>query len=172
MSIQSIAAYSRYLSQVNIKSTKAQLLQHSEPPQVKVTRQKGGLTMESHPIKLDIDNRAFFDSIGLKSTSALADENIAKGQKAVMDSMAEYAQEADIMFEPHNNNAIGEIAVMRASKTIESVLAFIPEESPKLNWSGGDVDISYKPDKLNFAWDTGGIESRYIPYQVEYTVVE
>ncbi len=172
MNIVSIAESSSYLSQINIRSTKARLLQQSKPPQLTVTRERGGFEMESHPIQLDIDNRAFFDSIGLKSINALAKENVAKGQKAVLDSMADYAKEADTMAIPHNNDAISDIAVMRTTKNIETMLNFIPEEPPQLNWTGGYVDISYMPDNLDFNWDVGGIKRTYIPFAVELEVEE
>ena len=167
-----IAESSRYLSQVNIASTKARLLQHSEAPKLEIARQKGGLKIEHHPIQLDIDNRAFFDSIGLKSITTLATDLIGRGQKAVFEGMAEYADEADMLSAPDGDRAIQEIAVMHSRKSIETMLAFIPEDSPQMNWSGGTVDIHYTPDKMQFHWTISGIERTYIPYQIDFNIEE
>ena len=167
-----ISQTSRYLSQVNIDSTKAQLLRHSELPSVEINRQKGGLVIDNPPVKLDIDNRAFFDSMGLKGIEALADDLVARGRKAVLEGEARYAQEADILATPNNNDAFSEIAFQRSQKTIETMLAFIPGCPPEMNWSGGELDIEYTPDVLTFDWDTGGTEGTYIPYKVDFTVIE
>ena len=167
-----ISNISRYIAQINIKSTKARLLQHSEPPRLTISREKGGLEIESNTIKLDIDNRAFFDSMGLKSNKAFAEEITSRGQKVVLESMGDSAEEADIMAEPHNNDAISEIAVMRTRKSIETMLAFIPEYPPECHWTGGDVDIQYTPDRLNFDWQIKDIQNTYIPYKVEFDYQE
>jgi len=166
-----IAQISRYISEVNVNSTRAQLLQHTEAASVEITRQRGGLSIESHPLELDIDNRAFFDSLGLKSVSGFAHDIISKGREAVQKSMARYTEEADIMAMPNNDDAISEIALRRTQNSMETMLTFIPE-APVMHWSGGDVDIAYTPDKLNFAWDTGSANHTYIPYNVEFTVLK
>ncbi|MDD2221465.1 MAG: DUF6470 family protein [Clostridia bacterium] len=163
---------SRFISQVYIDTKKAQLQQHYEPPEVEITRDRGGLVIDNPPAQWDIDNRAFFDSMGLKSISALADDLIERGKKAALQSEADACREADILAEPHNENALNEIAIQRSQKTIETMLAFIPSCPPEINWYGGGVKIDYTPDRLNFAWQTGGVQGTYIPYRVDYNVVK
>lgn len=158
--------------QINIESSKAQLLLHFKYPKLQISRERGGLEMESHPIQVDIDNREFYDSMGLKSIRALADDLITKGKKAVRESTTQYVREGNMMAAPNGKDAISQIAVMRTQKSIESVLAFIPQSPPKLYWTGGWVDITHTPDKLQYHWDTGGVEKTYIPYSVDFSVVE
>lgn len=147
----------------NLKSDRADLLLHYEPPRALVERKRGGPDYESHPLKLDIDNRAFFDSLGLKSLSLQRDELIAKSRKAALESAAQYTREGNMLAEPKSYGAIARIAVLRTQKTIESVLAFIPDP-PEFHWSGGEVETGYIPDELSFNWDTGGVEKNYVPH--------
>lgn len=163
---------SRYFSQVYIDTKKAQLQQNYEPPAVEVTRDRGSLFIDNPPVECDIDNRAFFNSMGLKSISALADDLIERSKNAVLQSEANACREADILAVPHNDDAFNEIAFQRSQKTIETMLAFIPSSPPQIRWYGGGVRIDYKPDQLNFAWHTGGVQGTYIPYSVDYTVIE
>lgn len=161
---------SRYISQVHIDTKPAKLLLDSEAPQLSIHRQRGGLDIESEPIKLDLDNRAFFDSLGLKSVKSFADEIVAKGKKAIIEGMSECAQEAEILSKPNNHNAISQIAVMETQKSIDLMLVFIPEERPKMNWTGGTLDMEFTPDKLDIDWQIRDIKGTYIPYSVKYWV--
>ena len=163
---------SRFISQVYIDTKKAQLQQHYEPPVVEVNRDRGSLVIDNPPVEWDIDNRAFFDSMGLKGISALADDLIERGKKAVLQSEANACHEADILAVPHNDDAFNQIAFQRSQKTIETMLAFIPSCSPDIHWYGGGVRIDYTADQLNFAWNTGGVLGTYIPYRIDYNVIE
>jgi len=167
-----VSGLSQAIPHVKIKTEKARVLLDSEPPKLEITRKRGGFGMESHPIQLDIDNRAFFDSMGLKSISALADDMVTRSKKAVLDSIARYGQEAELLGSPKIENAISQIALMRTQKSMETMLVFIPQEPPKLHWTGGWVEISYTPDSLNFQWNTGGVKKTYIPYSVDFSVEE
>lgn len=160
---------SQIFTQVKIDSSKASLLLQSKRAEVKIDRERGGFDMDSHPIQLDIDNRAFFDSMGLKSISALADDLAARGQKAALESIAQYVREGNMMASPQGDGAISQIAIMRTQKNIESMLAFMPENPPKMNWTDGYVDIKYSPDELRFQWDAGGVEKTYIPYSIHFS---
>jgi hypothetical protein len=120
-------------------------------------------------LKLDIDNSEFFDSIGLKSQETQRQDLIHRGKKAVSESIQMYDDEGKILSRPHDKKAIAEIAYQRTNKSIESMLIFIPSERPKLHWSGGDVDISYTPDKVNIDWETHqNTQTQYMPYSVRY----
>ncbi len=159
------------IPQIKIKTEKASLLMEEEPASVQITRERGGLEIEYHPIQLDIDNRAFFDSLGLKPISALAGDLVAQSKKAVLDSIARSGQEAKLLGAPHNKEAFSQISQMRLEVSTDTILAFIPEE-PTLNWTKGWLDISYTPDELNFQWDKGGVKQTYLPYSVDITVEE
>lgn len=168
--MMSLSEISRYISQVHIDTKPAKLLLDSEAPRLSINRQRGGMDMESEPIKLDIDNRAFFDSLGLKSVKAFADEIVAKGKKAIIEGMKECAQEAEILSRPKNDNAIRQISAMRTQKSIDLMLVFIPEERPKINWTGGTLDMEFTPDKLDINWQIQDLKGTYIPYAIEYRV--
>jgi len=168
--MMSLSEVSRYITQVHIETKHAKLLLDSQAPQLSINRQRGGMDMESEPVRLDLDNRAFFDSLGLKSAKAFADEIVAKGKKAIIEGMSECAQEAEMLSTPKNHNAISQIAAMRTQKSIDLMLVFIPEERPKMNWRGGTLDMEFTPDRLDINWQIRELKGTYVPYSVEYWV--
>lgn len=165
-----VAGLSEYLTLVRIETEKAALLLHTEAPELRVTRERGGPEIQSDPIRLELDNRDFYDSLGLKSTETLAKELILRGRRAVLEGMGRAADEAKLFWQPQNQGEAGRIALMRAQTNIETSLAFIPE-APKMSWTGGDVEIGYVPDKLWIDWTVSRPEGTYLPYRVRYTAV-
>jgi hypothetical protein len=153
---------------IQYRNQRAQILMEYEPADLNIERRRNGLKIESRPIRFEIENRAFFESMGLKTIDSLARENISKGERAVEEWVTRHAREGDAIAD--GTTTIAEIAVSRMLRTIESVLTFIPSEKPKLHWEGGTVDIGYKPDEINYYWDIGGARCQYMPYSLQISV--
>lgn len=152
---------------VKLKIEGARLLMEACPPRYEMSRNKGGLEINHMPPRLEIDNRAFFDSIGLKSLSALAKDLIEKSRRAALDGTERYAIEGDILASS-GSGGIVPIALSRSSRSIETMLVFIPESAPEISFSEGRVDTEYTPDRLFFKWQLEGVKTDYIPYCIEY----
>lgn len=150
---------------LNIEFTRAKLLMQSHPARVSIETEKSGLNIENSPVRLEINNRAFFDSMGLKSNERLSLDFAEESRQAGYEATAQIAQEGDALVGPHAMT-IADIIRSRTNNTIETVLAFIPSEKPELNWSDPRLDITYTPDKLHISWDTGGVETEYVPYSL------
>ena len=152
---------------LDIETTKAKLLMKTTKTSFDIDVQKNGLQIENHPLKLDIDNRAFFDSLGLKSIDAFAKEYIEAGKQAALKATGRYSKEAEIL---SDGGTICDLAYIRTQKSIESMLFFIPEEKPQLSWEDGYTDIKYEPDEFRYNWDTGSVDIQYIPFSVKISV--
>lgn len=123
--------------------------------------------MDSKPIRLEIDNRAFFDSLGLKSLESLAADLVARGKRAADEGTARYCIEGRLLAEG-GPEAMRNIVQIRTGKSIETVLAFIPESPPKMSWKDGYTNIEYTPDRLHFEWHIGKVNLNYHPYEISF----
>ncbi|MEA4921196.1 MAG: DUF6470 family protein [Clostridiaceae bacterium] len=157
-----------YPASIGIKTVSAQLLYKQIPPVLNIETEKNGYTMESHPIRMELDNEEFFNDIGIKSQACQRRETIAAGKRAVQEFMARQAREKNAMQGP-NGLSPAEIAAQPEAMKLAQ-LVFIPAHSPKVSWSGGDVDIEYTPDEVVINWTKGDLNFRYVPYQVEISV--
>lgn len=146
--------------------TDAQLLIKTTPSETKVETEKNGLEIESHPIKMDIDNKDFFESIGIKSIGKVLDDAAEYGKQAVIKSMQRYADEKNAMLGP-DGLTVAEIAAQRQIKTISSALDFIPDSKPEISWRDGYIDVNYVKDERNVQWTPPQVEYEYIPYSVK-----
>jgi hypothetical protein len=122
--------------------------------------------MKSEPLSAEIDNRAFFDSLGLKSIDTLSCEMIGRSQKAVSKSVAESCKAGDMLAAP-DSGGVAEVARMKLAKRIETAMAFIPDQ-PEIHWKGGEITLDYTPDKLRFEWKIQKVKLAYEPYSIEF----
>ena len=136
------------------------------PAKVEVETEKNGFRMESHPIKIKIDNSDFFQSIGIKPVSVVLKDSAIRSDKAVLDYMRNRTNEKNAKLGP-NAKTVAEIAAEKAHRTILSGLDFIPKERPHISWEGGYVDINYTKDKRIVKRIPSRIEFEYIPYKVD-----
>lgn len=141
----------------------------SIPAEVKVDTQRNGFRMESDPIKIQIDNSGFFQSIGIKPVSSVLKDSAASAKKAVLDYMSRVTNEKNAELGP-NAKTIAEIANSRTEHTVWSGLDFIPKEGPHISWKGGDIEIEYEKDERHVDMTPARIEFQYIPYKVEIFV--
>jgi hypothetical protein len=147
--------------------TPAQLLHETTPSTMQVSKTRGEVKIEHEPLKLTIDNRAYHDSIGIKTQATQAQEYAQKGAQAAKSATGKYAQEGDMMLGP-NAMSPAEIAASRNSQMVLSELTFISNQKPKLQWSGGDVSIDARPDELNIDWTPYSLDFSYVPYSIDY----
>lgn len=163
----------RYPVSLRYEITPARLLMNPEPARMYMKTEKRGYTMRSHPIRLQLDNREFFESIGIKSMESSAAEKAEAGKEAVQAFMERKAQQKNAMLEPEKleiSEVWAQTWAQRAAKMAESVLTFIPDKKPEIGWADGYIEVDFEPDKLEIDWDTGGVSFEYIPYRVEFFV--
>lgn len=149
--------------------TKAQLIINKIPAEVKVETEPQGYNMEQHPIRIQIDNKNFFESLGLKSNKSIIMDAVELGEKATLDSMARYSTEKNLMLGP-DGLSVAEIAARRSYRTITTTLEFIPEFKPEISWEDGYIDINYIIGNRRVEYTPARLEFEYIPYSVKVYV--
>ncbi|NLY68364.1 MAG: hypothetical protein GX067_01020 [Clostridiales bacterium] len=156
-----------YINQISLRYdiTRAQLLMRTIPAEIRVDTVRNGIQINSHPLKIKIDNSDFFKSIGIKPVPTVLQDSAVKGKKAVLDYMARQTREKNAKLGP-NAKTVAEIANTKPGH-IWSKLDFIPKEGPHIGWEDGYVDIIYKKDERIVNITPAKIEFQYIPYKVE-----
>jgi len=148
--------------------TPARLDYKTERAEWTIRRERNGFQMESEPVRLQLDNRAFFEDIGIKSMATMAKEQMEAGSRAVQEFMARQAREKELMSGPEPLS-MAEIVRM-PEKQPTTQLVFIPSHKPEISWEGGTLDMKYVPDELDIRWTRGGVHFQYHPYSVDISV--
>ena len=151
----------------------ARLERHNGSAELQMSRDRGGLHIQSQPIKVKLDTYDARNSV-VPTTKTAIYQAAQRGKSAAYEASAQYAQEGRLML----NTQIGEgaqtidqiLASRTAMPTGQFELAFTPKVGPNIEWEGPSLSMEYQMDKLNFDLrvDRGSVE--YIPGSVEMQI--
>ena len=148
--------------QIEMKTTSAKLEYARGTAEMEISRNQGGLSIKSRPIRVNIDTYEASNSV----TPTLArnlEQGAQKGQQAAYQATATYAQQGKLMMETKvGEEMITKFASDAMMKNVKTGvgLDFIPKAPPEITWDVGEMNIRYEMDKLNFDWkfNQGGFE--------------
>ena len=168
--MEQLLTYTSVPMEIEIVVNKAQFNYNQELPKVKVTRENGGLRMQADPIKINIDSTQVFNSIGMKNADTLTRDYAQRSIKLCYQGTAKIVQEGNKLLDARHYTP-AQIAAQKTSRTIETVMAFLPSGRPDISWTGGTLSVSYQADALDFDWDTNTDPSfEFIPGSIEFQI--
>ncbi|MCI8400205.1 MAG: hypothetical protein HFF90_12550 [Oscillibacter sp.] len=158
--------------EIEMKTSRAQLEYTRGTAELEVSRDKGGLSIKSRAIQLNIDTFEMRSSIVPTPTQAI-EQGADKGKQAAYKATASFAQEGELYLKAQ----IGEDVQAQLSQTAISTqmfsqpgLDFIPKAAPEITWDPGEMNIRYEMDKLNFDWRVNKTKFEFIPGDIEISV--
>jgi len=155
-----------------LRIQKAELRYKGSKSDVVVNRDKGGLDINSKPIKVNIDTYDARNSI-CPTTMESVRQYAAAGLQAAADSAATYTEEAALLLDAKVQNPLDQIIRQRAQMpTGEFGLAFLPTTGPDLEWSAPDLNIKYEMDKLSFDIKVAKGDFEFIPGSVKFEITQ
>ncbi len=159
--------------EIQMKVTDAQLEYHRGIAQMEIRRDKGGLQIQSQPIKVRMDTFEARSSI-TPTTIQSIQQQAQRGKQGAYHATAVLAQQGRMMMEAKmDQNVIGEIARQETMPEMKQVsLDFLPSTGPNISWEGGDISIRYEMDKLNFDWRIQKNSFTFIPGDIEFTMTQ
>ncbi len=149
--------------------TSAKLMYKSTPAQMQISVTRGGMQMDSETLRMDLDNKQFFDSIGIRGIQSQAQENIHLGKEAALEAAGRYTRQKNAMMGPDAVN-ISQIIAQQGHAPVKTELDFLPSAKPKTSWSGGDLNMRIIKDKVEISWKPYELEFTYVPYSIDYRV--
>ena len=158
--------------QIEMKATNAKLEYARGTAEMEITRDKGGLSIKSRPIRVNIDTFEARNSVTPTLARSLQ-QNAQKGQQAAYQATATYAKQGKLMMETKlGEEMITKFAQSAMVDTRQEVLGFLPEVGPEITWDVGEMNIRYEMDKLNFDWKFGKGDFEFTPGDIEFTVTQ
>lgn len=158
--------------EIEMRTSRAQLQYTRGTAELEVSRDKGGLSIKSRPIQLNMDTFEMRQSI-VPTAPRSIEQSAQKGKQAAYSATAALAQEGELYLKAQ----FGEDVQAQISKTALSeemfsqpATTFIPSEGPEIDWNPGEMNIRYEMDKLNFDWRINQTEFEFIPGDIEINV--
>ena len=139
---------------------------------LEISRNQGGLQIRSKPIKVNIDTFEARNSVSPTAMRSI-EQAAQRGQQKVYDTTATYARRGDLLLEKKiGEQLISQFAMESQQVNTDFAMKWLPTTGPDISWDGGELNIRYEMDKLNFDWrmDNGNVQ--FIPGNIEFTVTQ
>lgn len=153
-----------------MKVNSARLEYNNPQAQMEISRDSGGLRIQSDPIKIDIDSFECYNSVNPSLKTSISDA-ADKGKMAAYEATAAYAREGKLFLNAKiGEDVIGKIAAAETEVNTNVGITFIPTASPDITWSDPEITIQYELDKLNFDWKVNSGNYEFIPGNIEISI--
>ena len=153
--------------EIQMKVTNARLEYARGTAQMEVSRDKGGLQIRSQPIRVNIDTFEARSSV-MPTTAQNIQQGAQKGIQAAYEATAVLAREGRMMMEAKiGESVIPELArEATLQQPVQLNVQFLP------SWDGGEMNIRYEMDKLNFDWRMEQMNFTFVPGDIEFTMTQ
>ena len=160
--------------EIEMKTTPAQLKYTRASAEVEISRNKGGLSIKSRPIRVKLDTFEARNSITPTAMRSIQ-QSAQRGQQAAYEATATYARNGKIFM----NAKIGEEKITQLAQESQMRdykanvnIQFLPSVGPEISWDVGEMNIRYQMDKLNFDWKLNGGNFEFVPGDIEFSVTQ
>lgn len=158
--------------EIEMRTSRARLEYAQGSAELEITRDKGGMSIKSRPIQLNMDTFEMRSSI-MPTPTQNVEQTAEKGQQAAYTATASYAQEGELYLKAQ----IGEDVQAQLVQTAISpqmfsqpAMDFIPKTGPEIEWDQAEMNIRFEMDKLNFDWRVNQTKFEFIPGDIEISV--
>lgn len=159
--------------EIQMKVTRAHLEYARGTAQVEISRDKGGLSIRSNPIRVNIDTFEARNSV-TPTTSTVIRQQAQAGVQAAYEATAVLAREGRMMMEARiGQDVIPQLAKQEnLGQPTNDNITFLPTTGPDISWDGGEMSIRYEMDKLNFDWRMEQMSFTFVPGDIEFTMTQ
>ena len=160
--------------EIEMKISHAKLEYSRGTADLEISRNKGGLSIKSKPIHLNIDTFEARNSV-VPTTATSIEQSAQKGKQAVYEATASYAQQGQLLLKAKiGQEMITQFAADAQAKDVKTNvgLDFIPKAGAELSWDPGELNIRFEMDKLNFDWRLNQTQFEFTPGDIEISVTQ
>lgn len=159
--------------QYELKVNNARLEYHSSKAELEISRNEGGLSIKSRPVKLNLDTFEARNSIVPTPTTSVS-QQAQKGKEAAYSATAQFAQEGQLMLKAKiGEDVLNSIFAQRNQMPSGDFnIGFIPTSSPEIEYQAPDLTINYEMDKLNFDLKIANGNFEFIPGNIEMVITQ
>ena len=117
---------------------------------MEISRDNGGLSIKSRPIRLNIDTFESRNSVVPTAVRSIQ-QSAEKGRPGGLSGHRHYASRRASAEDSDWRRLVTQFAADAAAKDVKTNIGiqFLPSVGPELDWDPGEVNIRFEMDKLN-----------------------
>lgn len=159
--------------EIEMKTSHARLEYARASADLEISRDKGGLSIKSRPIRLNMDTFEMRSSVTPTAAQTIQ-KSAQNGKQAAYQATATYAQQGNLLLTAKigSGDPLAQFSATALSPDMNAQpeLSFIPTAGPEMDWDPAELNIRFEMDKLNFDWRLNQAEFEFVPGDIEITV--
>lgn len=160
--------------EIEMKTTNASWEYRRGTAEMEISRDKGGLKINSRPIRLQVDSFEARNSVSPTPMRSVA-QAAQRGRQAAYKATAAYARNGKLLLNAKvGEDVITQIATQPQQEAMNVTvgLDFLPKGGVELDWQAGEMQIRYEMDKLNFDWKVDNASFEFVPADIEISIAQ
>ena len=160
--------------EIEMKISHAKLEHTRGTADLEISRDKGGLSIRTKPIRVNIDTFEARNSI-CPTTITSIEQSAERGKQAVYEATATYAQQGQLLLNAKiGQELVTQFAAESMMKDVKTNVGidFIPKTGAELSWDPGELNIRFEMDKVNFDWRMSQPQFEFTPGDIELSVTQ
>ena len=160
--------------EIEMKISHAKLEHTRGTADLEISRDKGGLSIRTKPIRVNIDTFEARNSV-CPTTITSIEQSAERGKQAVYEATATYAQQGQLLLNAKiGQELVTQFAAESMMKDVKTNVGidFIPKVGAELSWDPGELNIRFEMDKVNFDWRMNQPQFEFTPGDIELSVTQ
>ena len=160
--------------EIEMRVTDAKLEYSRSAVDMEITRDKGGMSIRSKPIRVNLDTFEARNSV-MPTLATQSRKSAQAGKQAAYEATATYAQQGQLLLKAKiGEELITKFAADAQTKNLKTNVGirFIPTQGPDISWDKGELNIRYEMDKMNFDWRNQHGDFKFTPGDIQITVTQ
>ncbi|WP_312281358.1 DUF6470 family protein [Oscillibacter sp.] len=160
--------------ELEMRVTDARLEYSRTTVDMEITRNEGGLSIRSKPIRVNLDTFEARNSVTPTLATRMRD-NAQAGKQAAYEATATYARQGQLLLQAKiGEEMVTKFAAEAQTRNVKTNvgLAFLPTQGVDISWDKGELNIRYEMDKVNFDWRSQQGNFEFTPGDIQFEVTQ
>lgn len=160
--------------EIEMRVTDAKLEYSRSTVDVEVSRDKGGLSIKSRPIRVNLDTFEARNSLS-PTLARQVQQSAQAGKHAAYEATATYARQGQLLLQAKiGEEMVTQFAADAQTKNLKTNVGiqFLPTQGADITWDKGELNIRYEMDKMNFDWRNQRGDFEFTPGDIELSVTQ
>ncbi|MFI3253286.1 MAG: DUF6470 family protein [Eubacteriales bacterium] len=164
-------------AQIELRRTDAKLEYVNASAQQKMSRNPGGVEIQTKAAKVHVDTYQTRKSIGegFMTVGDHIEQYAAKGNSVADQATSKFASRGQQQMKAKlGQEMLTQFARQDSFKNVSMNIGidFIPKVAPTVTVEPGEIDIQFQPDELQFDWDITEQELKFTPGSIELEMTQ
>ncbi|WP_312637193.1 DUF6470 family protein [Oscillibacter sp.] len=160
--------------ELEMRVTDAKLEYSRATVDMEITRNEGGLSIRSKPIRVNLDTFEARNSVTPTLATRMRD-NAQAGKQAAYEATATYARQGQLLLQAKiGEEMVTKFAAEAQTRNVKTNvgITFLPTQGVDISWDKGELNIRYEMDKVNFDWRNQQGNFEFTPGDIQFEVTQ